>query len=74
VAGEAHMRPGVRSVIGCTARVSAAGAPNNVAAAPSPLCLQALPTIMLFKDGKPVFRHEGAMTEDQLVAMVQKAL
>ncbi|OMO68161.1 Thioredoxin [Corchorus olitorius] len=36
--------------------------------------IQALPTFILFKDGKPFDRFEGALTADQLVQRIESSL
>ena len=36
--------------------------------------IQALPTMVLFKDGQEIDRIEGAMTADQLIARLQPNL
>lgn len=34
--------------------------------------IQSVPTIMLFKDGKVVWRHSGVVTSDQLKALIEQ--
>jgi thioredoxin 1 len=38
------------------------------------LSIQGLPTLILFKDGQELVRHEGAMAKDQLVALLDAHL
>ncbi|KAI9078649.1 hypothetical protein K1719_039398 [Acacia pycnantha] len=36
--------------------------------------IQALPTLIIFKDGKPIDRFEGALTADQLIERIESSL
>lgn len=36
--------------------------------------IEALPTFIIFKDGKPCYRFEGAMPANQLIERIEEAL